>query len=75
MLTAASARGLEASALVFAARLEVEAGDTTTALLKLAEASQLAPPSWPRIAAPRHLIDGHLAMATGASLPSPHSCR
>lgn len=66
MLAAAGARGLEAIALIFAARLEVDAGDTTTALLRLAEASQAAPAVWPRVAATRHLVEGHLALATGA---------
>lgn len=66
LLVAAGARGLEAIALVFAARLEMDAGDATTALLKLADAAQIAPASWPRVEATRHLIDGHLAMATGS---------
>jgi hypothetical protein len=66
ILEAASARGLEAMALVFAARLEVDVGDTTKALLLLAEAGHVAPTSWPRVAATRHLVAGHLAMAIGA---------
>ena len=66
LLVAAGARGLEAMALVFAARLEADAGDATSALLRLAEAAQVAPASWPRVAATRHLVEGHLAMATGA---------
>jgi predicted ATPase len=66
LLVAAGARGLEAIALVFAARLEVDSSDATTALLRLAEAGQVAPASWPRVAATRHLVEGHLAMATGA---------
>ena len=66
MLVASGARGLEAMALVFAARLEVDAGDATTALLRSAEASQVAPAIWPRVAATRHLVEGHLAMATGS---------
>ena len=66
MLVAAGARGLEAIALVFAARLEVDAGDATAALLRLADAAHVAPSSWPRVAATRRLVEGHLAMATGA---------
>jgi predicted ATPase len=65
VLAAAGARGLLAIALVFAARLEVDAGEPAAALLLLAEASQAAPASWPRLVATRHLVDGHLAMATG----------
>jgi predicted ATPase len=66
LLVAAGAQGLEAIALVFAARLEVDAGDATSAMLLLAEANQVTPASWPRVAATRHLIEGHLAMSTGA---------
>jgi predicted ATPase len=66
VLVVAGARGLEAIALVLAARLEADAGDATTALLKLAEAAQVAPASWPRVAATRHLVEGHLAMAAGS---------
>ena len=66
LLVAAGARGLEAIALVFAARLEADSGDATSALLRLAEAAQVAPASWPRVAATRHLVEGHLAMVTGA---------
>ena len=66
LLVAAGARGLEAIALVFAARLEVDSSDATTALSRLAEAGRVTPASWPRVAATRHLVEGHLAMATGA---------
>ena len=66
LLVAAGARGLEAIALIFAARLEADSGDATSALLRLAEAAQVAPASWPRVAATRHLVEGHLAMVTGA---------
>lgn len=66
LLVAAGARGLEAIALIFAARLEVDSGDATSALLRLAEAAQVTPASWPRVAATRHLVEGHLAMAAGA---------
>ncbi len=67
LLVAAGARGLEAIALVFAARLEADMGDATSALLRLAEAAQTPLASWPRVAATRHLVEGHLAMATGAT--------
>ena len=66
LLVAAGARGLEAIALVFAARLEVDSGDATSALLRLAEAAQVAPAAglaWRR----RAPVKGHLAMATGAT--------
>jgi hypothetical protein len=66
VLATAGARGLEAIALVFAARLEVDARDEAAALLRLAEASRLAPASSPRVVATRHLVEGHLAMATNA---------
>jgi tetratricopeptide (TPR) repeat protein len=66
VLASAAARGLEAIAAVFAARLEVDAGDPTAALLLLAEATRVAPVSWPRLAATAHLVEGHLAMATGS---------
>jgi predicted ATPase/tetratricopeptide (TPR) repeat protein len=66
LLMAAGARGLEALALVLAARLDADAGDTTSALLRLAEAALVAPASWPRVAATRYLVEGHLAMVTGA---------
>jgi tetratricopeptide (TPR) repeat protein len=70
VLIAAGARGLEALALVLAARVEVDAGDGATALLRLAEAAQMAPASWPRVAATRQLVEGHLAMASGAAYPT-----
>ncbi|HSO37964.1 MAG TPA: AAA family ATPase [Labilithrix sp.] len=66
VLAAAGARGLLGIALVLSARLEVDAGDGAAALLLLAEATHAAPASWPRLVATRHLVDGHLAMASGA---------
>lgn len=66
LLVAAGARGLEAMALVLFARLEVDAGDPVAALLRLAEAAQVAPASWPRVAATRHLVEGHMAMRAHA---------
>jgi len=65
VLAAAGARGLLGIAIVLAARLEVDAGDGAAALLLLAEASQAAPAGWPRLVATRHLVEGHLAMASG----------
>lgn len=64
-LAAAGARGLESIAQILAARLEIDEGDTTAAMLLLAEAAQVAPTSWPRLRATRRLIEGHLALARG----------
>jgi predicted ATPase len=66
VLATAGAPELLASALVFSARLEVDAGNGSAALPLLAEASRATPANWPRLVATRHLVEGHLAMATGA---------
>lgn len=64
-LAAAGARGLLGIALALAARLEVDAGESAAALLLLAEASQVATASWPRVVATRHLVDGHRWLVNG----------
>lgn len=65
LLAAAGATGLEAIALVLAARLDVDDGKPTPAMLALAEAARIAPPSWPRLRATHHLVLGHLALSRG----------
>jgi predicted ATPase len=62
-LAAAGALGLEALALVLAARLAVDENDPHAATVLLAEAGDVA--SWPRLAATRLLVAGHLATARG----------
>ncbi len=65
VLARAGARGLEALALVLAARLDVDEGALADAMVRLAQAAEHAPRGWARLEATRRLVEGHLAMARG----------
>ena len=64
-LARAGARGLESLAIALAARLEVDEGDWVRASLLLAESAHAAPAGWPRLAATRKIVEGHLALSRG----------
>jgi len=65
VLARSGARGLEAFALVLAARVDADENDHASAMVRLAEAGQCAPAGWARLEATRRVVEGHLATARG----------